>query len=114
MKYFVFLSTMLVSISAFSDHWAGGLKIDKMYGSGYIHISVDNAPSNTCDYYSWDFRFDATTDEGKNMFSMLLAAQMSDRPIEVWYTASSAAEGATESNGCSKGTMAVIYDVAVD
>ena len=81
--------------------YATGQRIEKIYSSatGEVRIRTESQPSNTCSYYGWYFTFDSTTDGGKSLLSLILAAKATDSTLEIWYT-TSLAPGTDETNGC--------------
>ena len=80
---------------------------------GSIKFGVNNADTtNTCSIYGRHFQFDATTEGGKNMLSILLAASMAGKKINVWYTASSA-PGTNNTNGCNDSSIAVLTQIGL-
>lgn len=88
-----------------------GSTISKLYGSTSIKFGVDNAPSDTtCNYYGRHFYIDATNDGGKNMLSILLAAHLSGKKVDIWYRASTA-PGTDETDGCTDSTIATITNI---
>ncbi len=81
-------ATLFMLMLPFSSVFGGftmGDTIVKIYGSSEIKFGLTNAPalSDVCTYYFRQFKFDATTPEGKNMLSILLAAHMANKPISV-------------------------------
>ncbi len=85
--------------------------ITNFFSAGTATVSVDNAPTgSTCSYWGSQFHFDATTDAGRNMFSIILAAHVGNKPINIWYEASTA-PSTNETTGCDRSTMAVITQV---
>jgi len=109
--HFTIFVMLLLPISFSSNAgWAGNLEVKKMFGNSKIFFGVNTPPSDTCDYHGRDFIFDATTEGGKNMLSMLIAAYMADKKVDVWYTSSSL-PGTTDKNGCNRNTMAVMTQV---
>ncbi|GAA6168931.1 hypothetical protein [Sessilibacter corallicola] len=103
------LFLLLMSISS-SAAFIANTSTKNMYVNSFVYFGIDNAPEDTCNYFGRHFRFDATTEAGKNMFSVLLAAEMADRKIAIWYTESSVA-GTNETNGCHQGNMALVSQI---
>lgn len=104
----ILLSMVLTASFAVSASYIGGKTTYSVYGNDYISFGVDAPPTNSvCDYHGRQFRFNAKTDKGKNMFAMLMAAELANRKISVWYT-NSTAPGTDESSGCTTSTMAVL------
>jgi hypothetical protein len=52
--------------------------------SSVCHVSVNGSPTQpACVAQDWKYSFDGTTDEGKNILSILLAAQMSKQAVTI-------------------------------
>ena len=112
LKILMLMALLFVSANTSADFLSGST-ISKLYGAGTISFGVDNAPSaSTCNYYNRHFKFDATTESGKNMLSIILAAYMSGKKISIWYTASSA-PGTDHDNGCAN-RMATMTLIGLD
>jgi hypothetical protein len=112
-RIFVILSILAVPIQA-NAAFLSGSKISMMFGSGNIKFGVDNAPTeSTCTYYNRHFTFDATTEPGKNMLLIILAAQTAGKKVTLWYTPSKA-PGSNQQNGCTESTMATLTAVGFD
>ncbi len=93
--------------------YLGSSSPSKLFGASNIKFSVDNEDtSNTCNYYGRSFAFDATTDAGKNMLSILLAATMSGKKIDIWFV-DSKAPGTNHTNGCNGSTMAIVTSIGL-
>lgn len=94
--------------------WLGGRTPVYIFGSSTINFGILNPPyeKGLCSYYSRNFRFDATTEAGKNMLSILLAAKMANKKIDVWYTPSTA-PGTNQTNGCAHSAMAVLNSIGI-
>lgn len=87
--------------------------VSDLFGSNSINFGVNNAPTDTtCSYFGRQFIFDATTDEGRNMLSILLAAKLSGTKVHVWYHVSTL-PGTTNSNGCHPSNMANAYAIGL-
>lgn len=97
-----------------ADYWAPSLTIGAVvaFGSGTVHFTVVNPPNATCAYWGNYFKFDANTAGGKNMYSTLLAAKTSGKPVNINW-AFSGTPGSTEANGCSESTMAQVWAIAI-
>lgn len=88
-------------------------KIPKnIFGSGTIKFGIDGAPSDSCDYHGRYFKFDATTAAGKNILSILLAAKMAGKGVNIWYTPSST-PGTNVTNGCSVNSLATVTEIGI-
>lgn len=83
-----------------------------VFGSDDILFGFSSTPSDLCNYYERQLIFDATTDKGKNMLSILLAAKLSGKKIDVWYTPSTS-QGTTHDNGCSRTTMGILTNIGI-
>jgi len=84
-----------------------------MYGADFVELAVSVPPANTCSLWGYHFRFDATTPGGKNMLSILLAAKIAGKRVDVWYTPSSA-PGTDHTSGCNAGTAAVLTNIGLN
>ncbi|MCP5012554.1 MAG: hypothetical protein GY942_21455 [Aestuariibacter sp.] len=84
----------------------------QIYGSNFINFGVQNPPSDTCSYYNRQFRFDSTTAKGKTILSILLAAKLGNKKVNVWYQSSSAA-GTLQGAGCDRSTMSVVLNIGI-
>ena len=85
----------------------------KIYGASTIRFGVDNPSVDLCSYFQRHFTFDATTEGGKNMLSILLSAKMANRKVSLWYT-SSTAPNTIETNGCTISAMAILTSIGID
>ncbi len=105
---------LLIILASFSSNAAyiGNQTPSMMFGAGTIKFGVNGPPSDTCDYFSRQFKFDATTESGKNILSIQLAAMMSKKEIDIWYTPSTT-PGTTKDNGCIVGTLATINEIGI-
>ena len=99
---------------AAADGWVGGMSVARLnVGSGQSSFGTTSQPSDTCSYFGFYFRFDATTTDGKNMYATLLAAKLSGKTVAIWYTPSPS-RGTNETNGCAPGAIATVYQVALE
>ena len=106
----LFLTVFSSSVFA---NFTSGQTPKMIYGADTIRFGVDNPPAGkVCDSYGRHFQFNATTEGGKNILSMLLAAEMSGRKIDVWYTESSTPD-TDEQSGCWTGTMATVISIGL-
>lgn len=108
----LFLIVVLLPISANAE-FVGGKEPRSIYGSGTIKFGVDNPPDDTCVYYNRTFKFDGTTVQGKNILSILLAAKMAGKKINIWYKPSSN-PGTSHSDGCTINDMATITEIGIN
>lgn len=97
---------------ASSAAYLGANEITAIYGAGTISLGVASPPNDTCNYYGYQFKFDATTEAGKNMLSMLLTAQQAGKTVQVWYTPSTN-PGTDHNSGCTQAQMAVLTAVGI-
>lgn len=102
----------LLSFESFAGY-VGNQNPISIFGSGIIKFGVDNPPDDTCEYFNRTFKFDATTDNGRNILSFLLAAKMAGKSINIWYTPSSK-PGTTSSDGCSISNMATVNEIGIN
>lgn len=54
-----------------------------MYVNSFVYFGVDQEPGGACNYFGRHFRFDKTTEAGKSMLSVFLAAGMGDRKVSI-------------------------------
>lgn len=102
----------LLCIPIANANYLGGKVPIYIYGNSNISFGIKNPPLNyVCSYYSRNFTFDATTEAGKNMLSILLAAKMANKKIDIWYQPSSK-PGTTHKNGCG-GAIAVVWAIGI-
>jgi len=112
MKKYVFaLLLLLLPAAAYAGYVADQVP-NLIYGSTTIKFGVDNQPSDTCAHFLRQFYFDATTESGKNMLSIMLAAKMANKKIDIWYTPSTT-PGTNETNGCTPNTLAVVLQIGI-
>jgi hypothetical protein len=93
-----------------SAAYKGRVQIKKLFLGSYTSFAVNSAPSDTCSLYGRHFKFDSTTGPGKNMFAILIAAEMAGRDVDLWYSSSDQA-GKNETNGCGSENLATIYSI---
>lgn len=82
------------------------------YGAKAFQFGVVNPPADVCSDYGRHFIFDATTPEGKNMLSVVLAAKVTKTKINIWYTPSTT-PGSDQNSGCNVATMAIVDGVGI-
>ncbi len=98
---------------AAASEWVGYQSLARMNTSGnFVEFGVGSTPAQTCSYYSDQFRFDATTPNGKNMYALLLLVKETGQPLDIWYE-DSAAPGTNQTNGCNESTMSVVDNVGI-
>ena len=78
----------------------------------YAHVGFDPAPAKTCSEWGEQMVFNYKTEEGKAFLSTLLAAKVAGKPVQAWYTASTAI-GKDQFTGCHLGTLSVLKGVAI-
>lgn len=113
MKIIIFMANLLF-ISTVNTAYLGGKTPLYIYGSKGIGFGIakNNLPKDLCSYWGRQFTFDATTESGKNMLSILLAAKMANKKIDIWYRASKA-PGTNQTNGCNGSSMAVLTMIGI-
>jgi hypothetical protein len=110
LRILLIVTVLFMPLHAKADFLADST-ISLMFGSDSIKFAVDNAPTDsTCTYYNRHFTFDATTEPGKNMLLIILAAQTAGKKVAIWYTPSKA-PGSNQFNGCNESTMATLTAV---
>lgn len=90
----------------------GGQDPSAIFGSTKIRFGIQSPPDDTCNYFGRHFQFDATTEKGKNLLTILLAAKMGNKQIDVWYVPSSA-QGTDQTSGCTHESMAVVSEIGI-
>jgi hypothetical protein len=103
--------TALPAFAGFVSHQS----LDRFNTDGnFVLFGVgDVAPAaDTCTYYHDQFKFDASTAQGKNMLALLLLVKETGQPLDIWYEPSSA-PGTTEANGCGEFTLSIVDNVGV-
>lgn len=86
MKNWLLSGILLVSTNALAgSSFTGTINKIVCHTSGIsptCQVSLNGTPSNeTCGTSSWKYTFDGTTPEGKNILSILLAAQVGKQSI---------------------------------
>ena len=108
-KFVMSLALIFVSLPSNAGYIANQ-SISKFYSSSYIKFAINNPPSDTCVYFGRHFMFDATSKKGQNMLSILLAAKMANKNLNIWYVASTK-KGTDENSGCNDDTLAKLTGV---
>ena len=112
-KLLALVLILLPAGHAAADGYSGPLTVATVnVGQGRATFGTTTQPTDTCSYFGYYFIFDSTTADGKSMYAMLLAAKLSARQVNVWYTPSSA-RGTNENNGCVPSAWAVLTQVAI-
>ena len=114
MKTMILIASLLFLSTANATSYLGGKTPLYIFGSKaiYFGIAKENLPKDLCSYWGRNFTFDATTEVGKNMLSILLAAKMANKKIDIWYRASKA-PGTNQANGCNHHSMAVLTMIGI-
>lgn len=106
-------SGLLFTAQACLAEYLAGQTTSKLYGGKYFQFGVHNPPTGkVCNYFGRHFRFDATTSAGKNILSVLMAAEMADRKVDIWFSKSTAPD-TDEESGCDANSLAVIYQIGL-
>lgn len=79
--------------------------------NGYTYLWVSNPLTDTCDWYSEDFRFQSDTPAGQAMLSTVLSAQAQSKTITVWYNP--ATGSGTVNETCTETALAAITGVGL-
>ena len=113
MKTIIVIASLLF-ISTANAGYLGGKTPLYIYGGKGVAFGIakQNLPKDLCSYWGRQFTFDATTESGKNMLSILLAAKMANKKIDIWYRASKA-PGTNHTNGCNGNSMAVLTMIGI-
>ncbi len=106
----------LLLFNVMSMSYAGTVnnaKVSKLtvYSGGYARFTLTQTPPATCNFYGYQFRFDVTTEGGKQLLNSLRIAKLTEQSINVAYRDSTVI-GKDQSNGCTDATMAVAVAVA--
>ncbi|WP_347331330.1 hypothetical protein [Marinimicrobium locisalis] len=107
------LVAMFTLSATASANYLGNREPRSIFGAGVIKFGVDNPPDDTCDYHNRTFKFDGTTERGKNILSILLAAKMAGKNVNIWYSPSSK-PGTSASTGCTINDMAIINEIGIN
>tara|TARA_R110001599_G_scaffold249359_1_gene449224 strand:- start:12082 stop:12417 length:336 start_codon:yes stop_codon:yes gene_type:complete len=88
MKKYLVLMLVLFSAQSFGGGFTGTIRsivCHEQNVSPTCQISVNGVPTGqpVCATSSWRFSFDGTTIEGRNMLSIMLAAQVSKQKIAI-------------------------------
>ena len=85
----------------------------RSHGNGYTYVNTAGAqPAQTCSNWNAYFKYDHTTETGKQYSSILIAAMAAGRKIDIWYNPSTAI-GSDQSNGCDDAAVSDITGVAL-
>lgn len=114
LRTLVIFILFIFPVFANAEDYLGNAPVSKMFGAGVIMFGAENAPTgSTCSFFGRHFSFDATDESGKNMLSILLAAHISGKRVEIWYTPSTAS-GSNEKSGCNESSMAVLTKIGIN
>jgi hypothetical protein len=112
MKIIIFITSLLF-ISTANASWLGDKTPKWIFANKIVYFGIDNpSTQKLCKYYSRNFKFNATTEAGKNMLSILLAAKMANKKIDIWYSPSKK-PGTNHKNGCTPEMMAVVSNIGI-
>jgi hypothetical protein len=107
----VFFFTVILDFAR-SEEYQGGLKAQYLICSDVVLFGTDRQPPGTCEHWNRYFKFDSTTAAGRNMLSVILAAMLADKQIDVWYL-KSPVPGTTHSNGCTVENLSVVTRIGL-
>lgn len=106
------IALLLLSFPSFAGYAKGKIKILNINTNGWVHVGMQSRPAKTCiTHVKSHMKFDSRTEGGKALYSMLLAAKMSNLEVKVWYT-NSPTPGATAKNCDAK--MAILYNAGLE
>lgn len=113
MKTIILIASLLF-ISTANAAWLGGKTPLYIYGSKTISFGIakQNRHKDLCSFWRRQFTFNATTESGKNMLSILLAAKMANKKIDIWYSPSKK-PGTNQKNGCTPKMMALVSNIGI-
>jgi len=113
MKKILTLLTLLSIPMICSAEWLGGRTPSATYGAKFIEFGIDSPPADkTCSFFGRHMRFDATTPEGKNIFTMLMTAIATNRTIDIWYVPSDK-PGTDHTTGCRGSSIATVTAIGL-
>jgi len=109
----IFATTLVAALSssALAEYSTGELGRIITMASGTVLFGMKVQPPNSCNNFTEQVRFDATTQAGKNLLSSLLAAKAANRTVNIWYTASTTP--GTSYPTCNEYTMAELTSIAI-
>jgi len=100
----------LLLISCTSNAGSSGEHdIKMMFGSDIIMFGTSTPPADTCSHHGRHFKFDATTESGKNLLSILLAAKLANKKIDIWYKESTAPGKV----GCNSNEVSEVINIGI-
>ncbi len=114
MRFFCVLILVLVMLNtAYANNYGVG-EIKRFYveDNGWVAMGLITQLKSTCSNWGEHFRFDGSTPGGKNMLSVIMAAKMADKPVNVWYT-DSTNPGTDHTNGCSGSAMSILQNIGI-
>ncbi|MDR6984488.1 hypothetical protein J2X32_003132 [Rheinheimera pacifica] len=111
-KFILLWLLVALPAAANAEYSHGYIKRFYTEASGMTYVGFVAQPPGTCDNWTEHMKFDSTTDGGKNMLSVLIAAKLSERRLDLWYSASDA-PGTNNTNGCTQSVMAVLTGVGL-
>lgn len=101
----------LCAMSPASAGYFGPQSVERMrVHETYTMLRISGSPPNVCTNYGDQLMVDNSVAYGKQVIAVVLAAQLSNRRIVVWYN-DSTAPGTTETNGCTGSSLAKITGV---
>ena len=110
LKKLLVTAALLLPLQA-SAGFISDQRVLDIYGSNIIYFGISHPDQETlCSNWGRHFNFDATTEKGKNLLTLLMSAYLSDKRVNVWYNESTL-PGTTEQNGCSSGKLAVVEKI---
>lgn len=109
----VLLSNCTVALAGAA--YAGNVNILRLRldSASQVYFGLNPQPQNTCSNWAESIKLDASTPDGKLLYSTLLAAKAASKEIAVWYNESTA-PGTNESTGCTGDTIAVMTGIAIN
>ena len=114
MKAIILIASLLLFSAANAGKLVGitplSIQADK---NVLFSIPEVNLSKDLCSFRGSHFTFDATTESGKIMLPILIAAKMNNKKIDIWYTIKKSMAGKDHTNGCSHSTMAVLRRIGL-
>ena len=81
-----------------------------VFSDGYVHLSLTNPPATTCNHWGFEFRFDASTSGGDQMYKTLMAAKAMNKSISIGF-GNSSAPGTNHDTGCGINEISPLWSV---
>ena len=114
-KYLTIASAFLIlsfAMPAYAGYGAGVINRFYVSSNGWVYFGLENQLSNTCNYWSEQFRFNTSSAGGSNMLSVLISAKIAGKKVTVWYSNSSA-PGSDQTSGCLGDAISTLNGIGI-